>query len=323
MMTPINPSPEPISKREIDNEIDDHHRRCVAVGGRVQPLQILTLMMLMLTVVASLAKAIEDDATREEQPGRPRFFRFSHHRQRSSSVQPNEFYQLSMNASLEVCGEGKDSDGDDNDDAVATGGKMGVTKRSGIDGSCQHKIVARISIETAAASGYHSWDNDDMHLHFLLDEVYLPDEAEYGKPKDTFAINVTLEVPYVRHRLEKVQVLNCYVTGHDPTEKVHSTRPTTTMEWNTDELVSPALEPQQVETKEHQNYNDGDEEEPDDWEWEHQKNLGKVYEGGERGGFRFQGNDEAQVYDDSYGFDVGGDEPLSKGKFHGKMVSNC
>lgn len=45
-----------------------------------------------------------------------------------------------------------------------------------------------------------------MHLHFLLDEVYLPDEAEYGKPKDTFAINVTLEVPYVRHRLEKVQV---------------------------------------------------------------------------------------------------------------------
>lgn len=94
-------------------------------------------------------------------------------------------------------------------------------------------------------------------------------------------------------------------------------------QWNTDEMVSPALEPPQVETKEHQNYNDGDEEEPDDWEWEHQKNLGKVYEGGKRGGFRFQGNDEAGVYDDSYGFDVGGDEPLSKGKFHGKMVSNC
>ncbi|XP_062702671.1 uncharacterized protein LOC115259828 isoform X4 [Aedes albopictus] len=309
MMTPINSSPEPISKRKIDNEIDGDHHRGVAVadGGRVQPLQILTLMMLMLTV-ASLAKAIEDDdsTTRaEEQPGRPRFFRFSHHRQRSSSVQPNEFYQLSMNASLEACGE------EDN------GSEVGVTKRSGIDGSCQHKIVARISIETAAASGHHSWDNDDMHLHFLLDEVYLPDEAEYGKPKDTFAINVTLEVPYVRHRLEKVQVLNCYVTGHDPTEKVHSTRPTTTMEWNTDEMVSPSMEPQQVETKEHQNYNDGDEEEPDDWEWEHQKNLGKVYEGGKRGGFRFQGNDEAGVYDHSYGFDVDGDDPLSKESHQG------
>ncbi|XP_021694299.1 uncharacterized protein LOC110674319 [Aedes aegypti] len=148
-----------------------------------------------------------------------------------------------------------------------------------------------------------------MHLHFLLDEVHLPDSGAYGRPKDTFAINVTLEVPYVRYRLEKVQVLNCYVTGHDPS-KAQSTPPT---EQNTDEMVSsssaePSQESGHAETK--KQHEDIRGEEPDDWEWEQQskrQHLDGFYDDDDEkeGRGRLQGNDEAaEVYaDDDYGTD--------------------
>lgn len=111
---------------------------------------LLVISMLLLLAVASLTSTTT--TTKEEQPGRPRFFRFSQHRQRNG-VQSNEFYQLSMNANLVACGEGSGVDVENRTRASDT---MGATKRTGIDDSCQDTIVAEISIETAA-SGHHSW----------------------------------------------------------------------------------------------------------------------------------------------------------------------
>ncbi|XP_065087404.1 uncharacterized protein LOC135709127 [Ochlerotatus camptorhynchus] len=285
----------------------------------------MSLIIRILFVAVVLISANEGGDGEGDHPGRARYFRFSQHRQRN--VQPNEFYQLSMNANLVACGGGNSSDYND-EEKVSSGdahGEATTVTTSGIDG-CQHKIVAEIYIETTTTTrGHRSWDTYDMHLHFLLDEVYLPDNGTYGRPRDPFAINVTLEVTYARYQLRKVQVLNCYVTSRDQSNK-STTVPTKEEEQqqesskqNTNEMVSSPAPPQQDREQDNAGggkFSDSAEtknqdyitEEPNDAEQEEEEEEEEFYDDDD-GGLQFQGNaadvyDDGGEYDDDYDIDA-------------------
>lgn len=119
----------------------------------------LIIRILFTVVVLNLAKTNEDGDAEKDHPGRARYFRFSQHRQRN--VQPNEFYQLSMNANLVACGGGNSSDNNDDEDVTSgeeADGEATTVTTIGIKG-CQHKIVAEIYIETMTTTtrGHRSW----------------------------------------------------------------------------------------------------------------------------------------------------------------------
>ncbi|XP_058837662.1 uncharacterized protein LOC131693656 [Topomyia yanbarensis] len=167
------------------------------------------------------------DSRTDNHPGQPRFFRFSQHRPDSngSKVPSNQFYRISMNATLRPCDEADDHREPD------------YVPSNPMNAACQTRIMSEIYIETL--SGYDNrmpkkydaqqggprpahWDIYGMHFHFLLDEVFLPDSGTYGRLKETFVINVTLEMTYGLYALEKIQESNCYLLSDGTTPPPNS-----------------------------------------------------------------------------------------------------
>ncbi|XP_058464885.1 uncharacterized protein LOC131438708 [Malaya genurostris] len=205
------------------------------------------------------------DSLLDGRPGQPRYLRFSQHRRNPNNVQSNEFYRISMKAMLSPCGKDANDDIQESNDSPSTA--YPALPADGMDETCQQRIMSEIYIETLSVDDNRiskkydahqnaptptaHWDSYDVHFHFLLDELFLPVRGVYVGLKETFVINVTLEVPYGLYALKKVDELNCYQlsaaenespTREPPRKKpIHlsSTKTTTTTTMTTEPSKQP------------------------------------------------------------------------------------
>ncbi|XP_055525589.1 uncharacterized protein LOC129718642 isoform X2 [Wyeomyia smithii] len=171
--------------------------------------------------------------TGDVEPGQPSYFRFSQHRHLRNNVQTNEFYRVSMNATLVPCNK------EDSHHRPSTADSADAASSVMFDDAladCQHRIKSKIYIEPSSKDadsrkweelddsiGQQYWGHlasdahkiNEMHFHFLLDEVFLPEQGIYAQLNEPFVFNVTLDATYGVYALDKVRTTNCYITEQD------------------------------------------------------------------------------------------------------------